>query len=256
MAHYLDYTGPAELRTRGTVLVVPGRGESQSTYARLGQRLAADSYRVRVLPAPVVDEADVAGSLDRFASAVTESVSGIADDGPIRPLVLAGADTGAAALAALVARSGPAAPWWPDAVVLAALPTYTEYRTASWDDELDVRTHCPVHRDVLTDDPSVQPGSLSTAVPAALLDAVYGGAADLPHLLLVGDADPLTDRDELSRFAKSLPSARLTSVHGGHHDVLNDLQHRSVAAEIVTFLEALRGAPPLEPIIAVESSSW
>jgi alpha-beta hydrolase superfamily lysophospholipase len=256
MAGYLDFTGPAELRTRGTVLVVPGRGEGRTTYTRLGKRLAADSYRVRVLRAPVIDEADIAGSLDRLAAALTESVSDVADDGPVRPLVLAGADTGAAALAALVGRSGPAAPWWPDAVVLAALPTYTEYHAAGWDEELDVRTHCPVHRGVLTEDPSVRSGELSTAVPAALLEAVYGGAADLPHLLLVGDADPFTDREALSRFTKSLPSARLTSVHGAHHDVLNDLQHRSVAAEIVTFLEALRGAPPLEPIIAVESSSW
>jgi hypothetical protein len=36
--------------------------------------------------------------------------------------------------------------------------------------------------------------------------------------------------------------------------VLNDQQHRSVAAEIVTFLEALR--QELVPVIAVESSAW
>ena len=32
---FADYTGPAELRTRGTILVVPGRGESEATYRRL-----------------------------------------------------------------------------------------------------------------------------------------------------------------------------------------------------------------------------
>jgi alpha-beta hydrolase superfamily lysophospholipase len=79
---------------------------------------------------------------------------------------------------------------------------------------------------------------------------------DIPHLLLAGDADPWADRDELARFAKALPSARLTVVHGAHHDVLNDLQHRSVAAEIVTFLETLRGGPPLARILEVESSTW
>jgi hypothetical protein len=36
--------------------------------------------------------------------------------------------------------------------------------------------------------------------------------------------------------------------------VLNDLQHRSVAAEIVAFLEALRD--DLTPAIAVETSAW
>jgi hypothetical protein len=45
-------------------------------------------------------------------------------------------------------------------------------------------------------------------------------------------------------------------VRRSHHDVLNDLQHRSVAAEVVTFLEALRNEPPLEPIVEVESSAW
>jgi hypothetical protein len=45
-------------------------------------------------------------------------------------------------------------------------------------------------------------------------------------------------------------------VRGAHHDVLNDLQHRSVAVEVVGFLEALRNEPSLEPVIAVESSAW
>jgi len=45
-------------------------------------------------------------------------------------------------------------------------------------------------------------------------------------------------------------------VRGAHHDVLNDLQHRTVAAEIVTFLEALRGQPSLEAVIEIRSSAW
>jgi alpha-beta hydrolase superfamily lysophospholipase len=72
--------------------------------------------------------------------------------------------------------------------------------------------------------------------------------------MLVGDADLLADRDAIARAAKALPAARLAIVRGGHHDVLNDLQHRSVAAEIITFLEALR--TDLVPAIAVEASTW
>jgi len=208
-----DYTGPEGLRTRGTVLVVPGRGEGEATYRRFGKRLAADSYRVRVLPAPVIAEADLAGSLERFAAQLADAVAGTGADGPVRPLVLAGSDTGAAALAALVARSvTPDVPWWPQALVLAALPGYAAHQPGSWDDELAVRTHCTVHRGVLSDDESVQRGALS--------------------------------------------AARLVVVRRAHHDVLNDLQHRSVAAEVVTFLEALRNEPPLEPIVEVESSAW
>lgn len=256
-----DYTGPEGLRTRGTVLVVPGRGESQATYQRFGRRLAADSYRVRVLSAPAIAEADLAGSLERLAAQLAGAVAGISADGPVRPLVLVGSDTGAAALAALVAQSvtqsgGPDTPWWPQALVLAALPGYAARQPGSWDEELDVRTHCSVHRGVLSDDESVQRGTLSAAVPRALLDAAYGSTADVPQLLLVGDADPLADRDALTQAAKALPAARLVVVRGAHHDVLNDLQHRSVAAEVVTFLEALRNEPSLEPIVAVGSSAW
>jgi len=256
-----DYTGPEGLRTRGTVLVVPGRGEGEATYQRFGRRLAADSYRVRVLAAPVIAEDDLAGSLERFAGQLADAVAGTGTDGPVRPLVLAGSDTGAAALAALVAWSvtQPAAPdasWWPQALVLAALPGYAASQPDSWDDELDVRTHCSVHREVLSDDPSVPRGTLSAAVPGALLDAAYASTADLPQLLLVGDADPLADRDALAQAAKKLPAARLVVVRGAHHDVLNDLQHRSVAAEVVTFLEALRNEPSLEPIVTVGSSAW
>lgn len=256
-----DYAGPAGLLTRGTVLVVPGRGEGNATYQRFGRRLAADSYRVRVLSAPVIAEDDLAGSLERFAAQLTGAVTGTGAGGPVRPLVLAGSDTGAAALAALAAwsvtRPGTlAAPWWPQALVLAGLPGYAAHQPGSWDDELDARTHCSVHRRVLSDDLSVRRGTLAAAAPRALLDAAYGSTADLPQLLLIGDADPLADRGALARAAKSLPAARLVVVHGAHHDVLNDLQHRSVAAEVVNFLEALRNEPSLEPIVAVESSAW
>ncbi|MZG13854.1 alpha/beta hydrolase, partial [Streptomyces sp. SID5914] len=49
MTEYTDHHTPQGLRTRGTVVVVPGRGESHATYNRFGRRLAADAYRVRVV---------------------------------------------------------------------------------------------------------------------------------------------------------------------------------------------------------------
>jgi alpha-beta hydrolase superfamily lysophospholipase len=258
---FTDYAGPIGLRTRGTVLVLPGRGESQATYQRFGQRLAVDSYRVRVLPAPAIEENRLAASLERIAAHLTEAVAGIGADKLSRPLVLLGSDIGAAALAALVAQSSdsPApgdVPWWPQALILAALPNYGRLGVGDWDDELNVRTQCTVHRGVLSDDPSAQRGTLASEVPHALLDAAYSNAVDLPHLLLVGDADPIADREALSRATKTLPTARLIVVRGAHHDVLNDLQHRSVAAEVVRFLETLRNEPTLDPIITVQSSAW
>ena len=251
MTQYSDYFGPEGLRVRGTVLVVPGRGETRATYARFGTRLAADAYRVRVIDAPDLTTED----LTALAARLTEAAEGTAvDDGVVRPLVLIGADSGAAAIAALLGR---AAGGEPDAVVLAGLPGLvpgTAATAGTWDEELDVRTSCPAHRGALTQDPEVRRGSLDAAIPEAVLTAAYDSEAAVPALLLVGDADPLADHEALARTAKSLARARLSVVHGAHHDVLNDLQHRSVAAEVVTFLENLRNE--LRPLITVRSSAW
>lgn len=242
MSRYTDFHGPEGLRVRGTVLVVPGRGETRATYTRFGARLAADAYRVRVVDPPHVDAEDVTGSLTRFATELADVLP--------RPLVLVGADQGAAVVAALVAQGDTTA----DAVVLAGLPGHAAGVTGGWDEELDVRTSCPAHRGVLTGDEAVERGALGEPLPDDLLDAAYETTADIPRLVLVGDADPLADREALARAVKSLPRARLSVVRGAHHDVLNDLQHRSVAAEVVSFLETLGNE--LVPVISVESSAW
>lgn len=257
MTQNTDYLAPDRLRTRGTVIVVPGRGETSASYARLGSRLAYDAYRVRVTELPGTDPSAVAAFLGELDRTLSEAVAGLAAetaDSLVRPLVLAGADLGAAGLAALLARADPGASWWPQALVLAGLPGYIAATAGDWPDELDLRTQCPAHRDLLTSDNAVQRGRLTDAAPADVLDAAYESTVDVPQLLLVGDADALADRGALARAAKALPAARLAVVRGGHHDVLNDLQHRSVAAEIVTFLEAVRN--DLVPAVDVAVSTW
>ncbi|WP_405495485.1 alpha/beta hydrolase [Streptomyces sp. NBC_00096] len=250
---HTDHYAPEGLLTRGTVIVVPGRGETRGTYARFGKRLAADAYRVRVVDPPRDGAEAPAGSPEAFGARLAQAVAGTAaDGGVVRPLVLVGADLGAAAVAALLA--GEAQALEPDGVVLAGLPGHATGSVDTWDAELDVRTSCPTHRGVLSEDAEVRRGSLGEPVPDALLDAAYGGTVAAPTLLLVGDADPLADREGLARVAKSLPRARLSLVRGAHHDVLNDVQHRSVAAEVVTFLETVRGG--LVPQVVVESSVW
>jgi alpha-beta hydrolase superfamily lysophospholipase len=245
------YDGPVHLRTRGTILVVPGRGESQATYARLATRLAADSYEVRVLPPPAIEDGDIDDSVNRFAAVVAREI----EDDATRPLVLIGADTGALVVAALLA-AGPDPAVVPEAVVLAGIPGPGAQPVGDWDQELDARSHCTAHRGVLTDDLQVQRGALSAAVPSGLIELAHRDRSSAPHLVLLGDDDVLTDREGVTQFVKSLPSAQQAVIAGARHDVLNDLAHRSVAATIVEFLERLRSSDTLEPIVRVEHSSW
>jgi alpha-beta hydrolase superfamily lysophospholipase len=262
MTQYSDFFAPKGLRVRGTVLIVPGRGETRATYGRLGRRLAADAYRVRVLDTPPLDGDDALRELGaRLDAAVTGTVAEGTADGEdvVRPLVVVGADSGAAAVAALLGQAGTGgSAVRPDALVLAGLPGPGAEAggdaAGSWEDELEVRTACPTHRGTLTDDPDVRRGSLGRALPEAVSAAAREVRTDLPVLFLVGDADPLADHESLRRAAKSAPRARFSVVHGAHHDVLNDLQHRSVAAELVGFLETVRNG--LRPLLTVESSAW
>ena len=105
----VSWTEPEGLNPRGTVIVLPGRGEQPEVYERFGRRLAVDAYRVHAVTNPVEDP-----------DAAAEQVLGLLD-GP-RPLVLAGSDTGALFAAQLVASGRVAA----DAVILAGLPTQAE----------------------------------------------------------------------------------------------------------------------------------
>jgi alpha-beta hydrolase superfamily lysophospholipase len=255
MVDYLDFRAPEGLRVRGTLLVVPGRGEGIDTYRRFGSRIAADAYRVRVLSTAATSYVSP-GSFDKLVGELSAAVVDLGKE-LTRPLVLVGTDASAAALAALVAGSHPDAPWWPDAVILAALPGFGPHDIGTdWESELAARTHCPVHRGVLTTDTSVSRGTISSPLSDGLLDHAYGSTVALPHLLLVGDRDPIADLGALTRLTKALPTARLAVVRGAHHDVLNDLQHRSVAAEVVSFLEVLRDGNPLQRLVTVDTSAW
>jgi hypothetical protein len=52
-----EWSEPAGLNPRGTVLVIPGRGEQPAVYERLARRISADAYRIRVLHDPTSDAA-------------------------------------------------------------------------------------------------------------------------------------------------------------------------------------------------------
>jgi len=54
-APVIAWNEPDGLIPRGTVIVIPGRGELPAVYERFGRRLAGDAYRVRAVADPVVD---------------------------------------------------------------------------------------------------------------------------------------------------------------------------------------------------------
>lgn len=214
---------PDGLAARGTVVVLTGRGETPASYQRFGRRLAADAYRVRVVTA---DRETVAALL--------------ADDTLPAPKVLAGSDTGAT-FAARLAGELPAV----DGVVLAGLALPGSATVDGWDDELEARTACPTHRRVISEDDGFVRGALARPVPSGW--EVSDPAK--PALVLHGSADPVTSPEAAFVPFRDAKTARLRLVAGAHHDVLNDVSHRSVAATVVLFLESLKLGGDLPAIV-------
>lgn len=228
-----------ELHQRGTVVLFPGRGEHGGVYERLGRRLSADGYAVHASDSTPGDDLDVLARL-------------VAETPATDPLVLAGSDTGALQALALAAGPGRA----PAGVIIAGLADPDTPPPLSWDDELEARTACPTHRQRLTDDTRFVRGALSRSLPTALLSAELPlDRIDLPVLVLHGDTDPATAPAIARSVAAHLPGAELAIVRGGRHDVFNDINHRSVAAHIVQWLERLRSGPDRAPVVVVENPS-
>jgi Rrf2 family protein len=277
---------PDGAASRGTVVVLPGRGEHPGVYQRLGRRLAVDGYTVVVADlgtggAPGVNRADSLGSTappdspagdtgvtpDAATAAPNAAapdaatveldaatVAALLSEHPGASRVLLGVDSGALR-AWRLALAGELAL---DALVLAGLPLDTAATAAatstatttltSREAELTARTTCPAHRALLAGDPLFRWGELAAQVgrpPAAL--------ADLPTLILHGEADRIAPVDPVRELVARHPAASLAVVADGVHDVLNDQFHRSAAARLVLFLEQVgKGAVLRERVERVE----
>jgi alpha-beta hydrolase superfamily lysophospholipase len=228
---------PGGVAPRGTLVVIPGRGEEPGVYERFGRRLSADAYRVRAVTDPVTDE----------ALAAKQAVAVLTDPDTVGPRVVAGSDTGAL-LAATLVTSGQLTSV--DALILAGLPTAAAddtTQTASWDDELDDRTSCPTHRGRLTAS-GLRRGALYEPVPAGWLDRGDLSTITQPILAIHGADDQVSPLARARARYAAAPAAELVVITGGRHDALNDQTHRTVAATIVLFLERLRLGPGLPPI--------
>ena len=233
------WTPPEGIAIRGTVLLLPGRGEHPGVYERFGTRLATDGYLVFAPAEPA--------SLGRRLT--EEERAGL-----VGPVVLAGSDTGALWALTLAARTQlPVA-----GLILAGIPDTQaddsgKPAPATWDEELDARTACPSYRNRLGRDTKLQRGALARPIPFELRGA-RGEAADLdvPVLVLHGGDDRIASVTEAGALAARLRRVEFVTVAGGRHDVLNDITHRTVAARIVLWLERLRSSSGMAPLITVE----
>ncbi|WNI14835.1 alpha/beta hydrolase [Actinacidiphila sp. ITFR-21] len=235
----IAWDNPPHLGPRGTVVVVPGRGEDPRLYERFGSRIGADAYRVRAVADPTRWEDDVTGLIRRLRA-----------DGELpRPFVLAGSDAGAL-FAAGLAASGEVAV---DALLLAGLPTREADAAAAarpWEDELGTRTACPTHRGRLETAGRVEHGALYTPLPPRWFERADLAAVTVPVLALHGAADEISPLDRVRPVYAAAPAAELVSLADGRHDALNDISHRTSAATVLLFLERLRAGADA-PAIAV-----
>lgn len=220
---------PEGLAARGTLIVLPGRGEHGGVYERFGRRLAFDAYRVRALGNPSADP-----------SVLDEAAKLLADESLPGPKILVGSDTGARYAVQLAAEH----PAGVDALILVGLPT-SPWESGSWDDELAARTACPTHRGRLTDDPAFRRGAIDAAVD---LPELRLGQVQVPVLALHGKDDPVSPLGQALDTYAGHPNIRTVTFDGGRHDVLNDALHRTAAATVVLFLERLRLSPELPAI--------
>jgi alpha-beta hydrolase superfamily lysophospholipase len=236
---------PRGVAPRGTVIVVPGRGEHPSVYERFGRRIAADGYRVEAVSAPTVDEARTERQIRTLLASVPSASEGAT--GP-EPRVLVGSDTGGLFAAGLVADgvAGVAG------LVLAGLPTAGRGRVLSWEDELAARTACPTHRNLLDGDPALRRGAFAPRLPEYWFTRARPEAISVPVLGVHGAADPLSPLDDVRRWFAGVRSAELVGISGGRHDALNDQTHRTAAASVVLFLERLRLGADLPALARLE----
>jgi alpha-beta hydrolase superfamily lysophospholipase len=221
---------------RGSIVVLAGRGESAAVYRRFATRLAFDGYRVAIVPDAALAPAEAAA----------EAAELLAERDEV-PRILVGSDSGASVLVSALAGGRVFA----DVAVLAGLPVAGVAGLAGggggavdaldWEQELALRSACPVHRTALEGEGALEAGALArTDAVVETVDARLAAGVLIPVLAVHGDADAVSPAERAVAVYGALPEVESVLVAGGRHDVLNDVTHRSVAATIVLFLERLR----------------
>ncbi|AMM22069.1 hypothetical protein AX769_20350 [Frondihabitans sp. PAMC 28766] len=221
----LERTPAAGVVVRGTIVVLGGRGETPEVYERFANRIAVDGYRV-------VAFGDSRSAADEVVAAAAAEF----DATEAGPRVVVGSDSGAALAWRAIADGRLGA----TGVVSAGALTEAGAGSVDGAAEIEARTACPVHRGKLAADGVLESGELTrTDASDEVTDELARGIL-VPALVLHGENDVISSAEAAFVVYDSLPEARLFVLDDGKHDVLNDITHRQVAAQIVQFVERLR----------------
>jgi alpha-beta hydrolase superfamily lysophospholipase len=234
---------------RGVVVLLHGYGEHLGLYDALARRLAADGLAVLAMDAVGHGRSDgeraVIASWDHYVDDARVLVALGSDRHPGRPVVIVGHSGGAAAACLLALRS----PGIARALVLSGAPL----RPLEWvdaDDEVDVdpsemfSTH-PEYLHALLHDPLTWHGGFRPETVRALAATwpeitagLAAGRPDVPVLFVHGEEDPVVPIDDARANAAALPQARLATIPGDLHDVLNEHDRDVVHERVADFVTA------------------
>lgn len=220
---------------RATVVLLHGIGESSNLYHRLAFALAAEGISTFALDQPghgfSAGKRGQPAPIEELARAGARLIEHARSEFPLVVIghslgTTAGAvivTEGLAAVDGLIISGGPLAPWEPEGEL--------DLNPASLSDD-------PFYVDQLINDPFALPEPDLTAFFSEDLPALWTRLTEafpVRTLVLHGGDDPVVPVSVARQFAQTA-GADLVVYPGIRHDLLNDVGHAEVAADIVEFV--------------------
>lgn len=220
---------------RGRIVILQGRGDDPTYYKRLGNRISVDGYTAFVPAKTASSTHDVAQIWNDISEDWDDEI----------PVLAVTVDSAAGFLTHAIAEN--LLHTIPDGLILTgiALPDVSpDANTRQEADELALRSACPAHGAVV--EAAIETESLVTSdvepikpVLPKLKDEIKARGT-VPSVVIHGSDDVIAPIDQVRLLLQDWTSAEFIAVRTGLHDIINDVNHRTVAAEIISFAERLR----------------
>jgi alpha-beta hydrolase superfamily lysophospholipase len=239
---------------RAAVVFLHGFGEHGGHYHRFAHDLGAQRFEVWGLDLPghglSSGERGDFGSVEAIADGATRLLELARRHRPTLPVVLIGHSLGGVTAALMSARGISV-----DAVVLtgtplSGLPAHVAEEPVMSKDEfyLDALANDPLGFDTAPAEPA-----LWSNISGCTRELEAGlSLSAIPTLFVNGDRDAFAPVSEARYWAARMSHARVHRIRDGHHDILNDLQHREVSGAISRFITQTLG---LERSVPLEAAS-